>query len=138
MYAQHAGGGREFSSADVPHNYSGNAFRYPPPTTLKNAPSAVPSMPERESEPTPNVDEREALEMQETEERHVDEQEEEMREQEREESEPQISQSHVPALLAHGIGNEELLLLGMLLLLTGNENERNDLPLYLLLLLFCG
>ena len=131
MYAQHRRQAEGMSA--VPRNYSGNAFRYPPPTPfsplVREAPSAESEL--SSDAPTQAVDDRiDDTRVVQTEERPEDSV---RSEREREEH------SLLSGLLPHGIGSEELLLLGLLFLLSGEkENARQDLPIYLLLLLFCG
>ena len=48
-----------------------------------------------------------------------------------------LPHSFSPTLLPHGIGFEELLLIGLILLLSNSEGDRNVI-LWLALLLFCG
>ena len=134
MYAQHARG-REGATSGVPINYSGNAFRYPPPT-------AVHGVPPRETR-TDNGYEVPC----EPPAQASDVGEESVRAMEECLTEEAPSRQDVagvgndkgallPSLL-RGVGQEELLLLGLLLLL-GGESEGGGLPLYLLLLLLFG
>ena len=114
MYAQNPRG------TDLPRNYSGNAFRYPPIRTESEP------LVEQVTVETPTG-------------------EEEARETQPAEAASAVAQSGDETLTRHlslplfggrGIGSEELLLLGMLLLL-GGEGQ-NELMMCLLLLLFCG
>lgn len=130
MYAQHRRQADGMSA--VPRNYSGNAFRYPPPTPLSppvreaaSAESEVSDIPIKVADG--KADEAEVVQAEERQEDSA------RSEQDRE------GHSLLSGLLPHGIGNEELLLLGLLFLLSGEkDNARQDLPIYLLLLLFCG
>ncbi len=155
MYTQHP------RRANIPENYSGNAFRYPPIGSL-----AVPSDESEEgsfvplrSSPTTRQDDGVPREAEITEQR-----EERMREPSAVQGEDALptdtsqgssglgrenekghSLLSLPFLNGgHGIGSEELLLIGLFLLLTGGDNEdgndreKGDLLFYLLLLFFCG
>ena len=123
MYAQHRG------LSGVPQNYSGNAFRYPPigQIPLREEDARQPDLPEvnepasGEAPPCPLPT-------------------------------PSLPPPELPkekgAPVRHGllsgigqlIGNEELLLIGLFLLLSGHEDgeQGSDLLFYLLLLFFCG
>lgn len=111
MYTRQESGARY---PRVPRNYSGNAFRDPPPP-----PREDPSLPQAEEE---NLGVIEAVAEPPT---------------DREES-VAASARHEPFRLFRsggGIGSEELLLLGLILLLSQNETK-DDLLLLLVLLLF--
>ena len=142
MYAQHR------STANIPRNYSGNAFRYPPIGSLTNqseepitaeptAPAEPPSEPISEPTPEPTPEQR-----------HLTVPPNAV-------LPPSASPIEPPRVsifdsgghdLLRGItqiiGNEELLLIGLFLLLSGhteeNDKQRSDLLFYLLLLFFCG
>lgn len=125
MYAQHR------SAANIPKNYSGNAFRYPPIGALTDPPRR-----ERETE-RPLVEE----------EPHEQNQPSEPSKQALVTPilPPATAPDSVPDLLrgiSQAFGNEELLLIGLFLLLSGNtekhDGQRSDLLFYLLLLFFCG
>ena len=133
MYAQHR------STANVPKNYSGNAFRYPPiggaaeppeevnglNEVLPPTPPAVHGtnrpLPPPTDDPSPSDP---------TSERPLP---------------PCVAPSagygHLRGAL-QAIGSEELLLIGLFLLLSGHadgeQTQTSDLLFYLLLLFFCG
>ena len=111
------------AEVNIPQNYAGNAFRYPPIGGLTPA----------ESPP----EEHRAMEQEET----VLETTEEAREAYAEER----GALRLPIRFGHHAGEEDLLLLGILFLLAGDgvigregEKSRPDLLLYLLLLFFCA
>jgi hypothetical protein len=114
MYAQNPHG------TDLPRNYSGNAFRYPPIRTEGGPPEGqgeVEAQTREALQENPAVEAGSALGERdgETTARHLS----------------------LPLFSGRGIGSEELLLLGLLLLLGGGEGQK-DLMMCLLLLLFCG
>lgn len=122
MYARQSPDPRFSGNMHVPHNYSGNAFRpkekpLPPPIPIsqpeKEIPEDVPV--ERPSDSETSSDIR-----------------------------TQASSAALPTfgqLFAKdgegGIGAEELMILGLLLLVS-QSNVKDDLPLFLILLLFLG
>lgn len=123
MYAQHRG------PSGIPQNYSGNAFRYPPigqfpseehewenrnvPVSDEPASGDPPPCPL----PTPALPPVEPVK-----------------------DEPQPARHGLVSGLGQLMGNEELLLIGLFLLLSGqtDKDEGGNLLFYLLLLLFCG
>lgn len=110
----------------IPQNYGGNAFRYPPIGGLEEAAPAAEEQPHCREEP---IVAQEATAMQDGEDAC-----------DTKENAPR------PALLfGHHRGEEELLLIGLFLLLAGDgviggghEKPQGDILLYLLLLFFCG
>lgn len=105
------------SGEPIPENYSGNAFRYPPIGSLQPMP---PPQVEEDPVPTPGEGDERRL--------------------------PVVIPTPEPnsagsggtfGWLAHSLGSEEWLLLGLCLLLMG-ETGKNELLPYLLLLLFLG
>lgn len=124
MYAQHR------SAANIPRNYSGNAFRYPPIGALTGedrregeGEHPMPDGPTKE-QPNPSIPAEQALVAP---------------------ASPASEMSGGHDLLrgiSQAFGNEELLLIGLFLLLSGNaekhDGQRSDLLFYLLLLFFCG
>ena len=120
MYARHTG------ASGVPQNYSGNAFRYPPigPLVAKEEPP----------EQTMHLSDREPSEQP-------------KRPLPAPAAEP-VEREVVPAprgltqSIGQWLGSEELLLIGLFLLLSGHNDKDGDgggdLLFYLLLLLFCG
>ena len=139
MYAQDPRGAR------LPRNYGGNAFRYPPIRT-EEEPLVEPLVePHEVPHVVPPLAEERALEEADVGEQTViaetagKERAEEARDAAGEDGGGDVrSVSHqlLPSFGARGIGSEELLLLGMLLLLGGEG--KNDLMMCLLILLFCG
>lgn len=115
MYAQNPHG------TDLPRNYSGNAFRYPPIRTegepLVGQGAAEETTRAEETQEKPVVEETSAVEGR--------------------DGEASARHLSLPLFGERGIGSEELLLLGLLLLLGGGEGQK-DLMMCLLLLLFCG
>ena len=125
MYAQHR------STANIPRNYSGNAFRYPPIGSLtdqihqerETEPPAIAEPPQEEKQSSLPPEQALVTPMP-----------------------PPASAPDSGHDLLRGItqafGNEELLLIGLFLLLSGNaekhDGQRSDLLFYLLLLFFCG
>lgn len=113
----------------IPQNYSGNAFRYPPIGALgqesvsdvtSDAPPPQEAVPEQRQENYPVAFESHA-------------------------ARPEDRSGFLSLLGGHGIGNEELLLLGLCLLLAGDggglfgtRGGKGDVVPYLLLLLFLG
>lgn len=113
----------------IPQNYSGNAFRYPPIGALgqdnthdvsQDAPPFGEAVPEQRQENYPVAIEAHPV---------------------KSEGQP----GFLSLLGGHGIGNEELLLLGLCLLLSGDggglfggRGGKGDVVPYLLLLLFLG
>lgn len=123
MYTQHSRQ-RDAAAAAVPRNYSGNAFRYPPPTSIVPSGTAA-RTDEVETPPKEEhgeAQEREGMTSAVTSDASAEEGGERL---------------HLSSLLSHALDNEQLLLVGLLLLLRG-EQDMGDLPLYLLLLLFLG
>ena len=125
MYAQHRG------PSDIPRNYSGNAFRYPPigQIPIREEDARQPDPPEVNEPasgdmppcplPTPALPPPEP----------------------RKDEAPPAHRTLISGI-GQLFGNEELLLIGLFLLLSGHadegERQGNDLLFYLLLLLFCG
>ena len=113
----------------IPQNYSGNAFRYPPIGTLgqqdvskasSHAPPLDEAVPEQRQENYPVAIEAHPVKSEDR-------------------------SGFLSLLGGHGIGNEELLLLGLCLLLSGDggglfggRGGKGDVVPYLLLLLFLG
>ncbi|MBR0443623.1 MAG: hypothetical protein IIX15_04715 [Clostridia bacterium] len=129
MYAQHR------STANIPRNYSGNAFRYPPIGQMPEQPEqTIASERSSPAEPLAKEMQTDALYS-------------------GTRASPAPVAETVPVSMfggghdmlrgiTQGIGNEELLLIGLFILLSGNtqehEGQRSDLLFYLLLLFFCG
>lgn len=109
----------------IPQNYGGNAFRYPPIGGLEKA---TPPEEELPSHGEDSVDEHEPMVIA-----------------NEETCDPQQKALRPAPLLGHHHGEEDLLLIGLFLLLAGDgvigrgrEKPQGDILLYLLLLLFCG
>lgn len=124
MYAQHR------SAANIPRNYSGNAFRYPPIGALTEedrregeGERPMASEPAKE-QGYPSIPPEQALVAPAS-----------------PASEPSGGHDLFRGI-TQAFGNEELLLIGLFLLLSGNaeknDGQRSDLLFYLLLLFFCG
>lgn len=126
MYAQNPRG------TNLPRNYSGNAFRYPPirtegeplvgeppDNTLLYDEPLTSETPEQKTTPPPDGS-GDTVEREQT--GH---------------GEAASSRLSLAPFGGRGLGSEELLLLGMLLLLNGGEGQ-SELMMCLLMLLFCG
>ncbi len=141
MYAQNPRG------TSLPRNYSGNAFRYPPVRTEGEpliggtaseqalAGEARSEEPPQERLPDTTALGTEGEEPKATPPAEGGEGGTEGAEAEREA--PPAPRSALSGLGGRGLGSEDLLLLGMLLLLGGGEGQ-SELMMCLLMLLFCG
>ena len=136
MYAQDPRGAR------LPRNYGGNAFRYPPIRTEGEPlvePLIEPPSAEDGAMEAADVGDRTVIAEAARKERCSEEQGAPRGGAEEDGDGGVRSPLHplLPSLGERGIGSEELLLLGMLLLLGGGQG-RSDLMMCLLVLLFCG
>ncbi len=129
MYAQHR------STANIPKNYSGNAFRYPPIEALtdqdgrqtETVPPSPADPPREQAQPSTLPEQ--TLSAPSPAHRTPDDV-------------PYGGGHELLRGITQAFGNEELLLIGLFLLLSGHKEEhdgqRSDLLFYLLLLFFCG